>query len=147
MPIFLCRYFPICSFSSLSLSCHLTALCPFLPRLPSELQLRSAEARLTEELSEAESLRRQLEAASSQGRGADLLWVQRVADLEQALAVARQQASVCARMPRVCATEHRGPEGAWSSNVTVYPYPRDGGEYLCPTARVLRDAACTKLGE
>ncbi|GIL84609.1 hypothetical protein Vretifemale_13262, partial [Volvox reticuliferus] len=55
--------------------------------------LRAAEARLAEERSEVESLRRQLEAASSQGRGADLLWVQRVADLEEALAAARKQAA------------------------------------------------------
>ncbi|GLI59117.1 hypothetical protein VaNZ11_000948 [Volvox africanus] len=55
--------------------------------------LRAAEARLAEERSEGESLRRQLEAAASQGRGADLLWVQRVADLEEALSAARKQAA------------------------------------------------------
>ncbi|GLC37670.1 hypothetical protein PLESTM_000634400 [Pleodorina starrii] len=56
-------------------------------------QLRAAEARLAEERSDVESLRRQLDAVGSQGRGADQLWVRRVADLEQALAAARQQAS------------------------------------------------------
>ncbi|EFJ42063.1 hypothetical protein VOLCADRAFT_97975 [Volvox carteri f. nagariensis] len=47
--------------------------------------LRTAEARLAEERSEVESLRRQLAAASSQGRGADLLWVQRAAEAEDAV--------------------------------------------------------------
>ncbi|GLC53887.1 hypothetical protein PLESTB_000800400 [Pleodorina starrii] len=56
-------------------------------------QLRAAEARLAEERSDVESLRRQLDAVGSQGRGADQLWVRRVADLEQALAAARQQAA------------------------------------------------------